>query len=526
MYDIKIKASGLIAATILAGLPWQRAYSQTHDDQKNKRPNILFAISDDQSYPYTSAYGAKGLRTPAFDLVAKTGIIFNNAFVAAPQSSPSRAAILTGRYIWQLEEAGTHSSYFPKKFTVFTGLLAQSGYMVGYTAKAWGPGNFQGAGWSQNPVGKAYNSKSLKTVPSKGINKNDYSGNFIDFYSQKPEDQPFFFWYGATEPHRTYEEGSGLKSGKKLSDALVPAFLPADSVVMSDILDYYFEIEYFDSHLMKIIEFLKEKGELENTIIVVTADNGMSFPASKANLMEYGTHVPLAICWPDKIKGNRISDDLVSMTDLAPTFLEIAGVENPQKMSGKSLSKVLYSSVSGISDPSRKYVLTGRERHSHARADDLGYPARAIRTAEYLYILNLKPDRWPAGDPVPAESPLWPGYHDIDDGPSKFFILNNKSKFPLYFTLGYEERPEEQLYDIRTDNGCIKNLAYDPAFKSVKDDLKKQLLKDLKKQGDPRITGTGDVFDSYPRFGAMRDFDGFKEEGKYNPAYQSPIKDK
>jgi uncharacterized sulfatase len=277
---------------------------------------------------------------------------------------------------------------------------------------------------------------------------------------------------------------------------------------------------------MKIIEFLKEKGELENTIIVVTADNGMSFPASKANLMEYGTHVPLAICWPDKIKGNRISDDLVSMTDLAPTFLEIARVENPQKMSGKSLSKVLYSSVSGISDPSRKYVLTGRERHSHARADDLGYPARAIRTAEYLYILNLKPDRWPAGDPVPAESPLWPGYHDIDDGPSKFFILNNKSKFPLYFTLGYEERPEEQLYDIRTDNGCIKNLAYDPAFKSVKDDLKKQLLKDLKKQGDPRITGTGDVFDSYPRFGAMRDFDGFKEEGKYNPAYQSPIKDK
>ena len=518
-----IKSAGFIAASLLAAYNGCELSAQK-SEKPERRPNILFAISDDQSFPYASAYGTQGLKTPAFDLVARSGILFNNAFVAAPQSSPSRAAILTGKYIWQLEEAGTHSSYFPKKFIVFTDLLAQAGYNVGYTAKAWGPGNFLDAGWDQNPVGKAYNSKVLKTVPAQGINKNDYSGNFIDFYTRKDAGQPFFFWYGSTEPHRTYEEGAGLRSGKKLSDALVPGFLPSDSVIKSDILDYYFEIEYFDSHLMKIIEFLREKGELENTIIVVTADNGMSFPASKATLMEYGTHVPLAICWPSKINAGRKSDDLVSMIDMAPTLLEVAGIKNPVKMSGKSLSGILYSSLNGICDPSRKYVLTGRERHSHARADNVGYPARAIRTKDFLYILNLKPGLWPAGDPVAENSPEWPGYHDIDNGPSKSFILNNRSLWPLHFALGFEKRPGEQLYDINNDKACIRNLADDPEYQSVKEDMKKQLLRDLKKTRDPRVLGTGDIFDSYPRFGAMRNLPGFREEGKYNPAFKQAKK--
>ncbi|HVW62284.1 MAG TPA: DUF4962 domain-containing protein, partial [Puia sp.] len=106
----------------------------------DKRPNILFAIADDQSYPYASAYGTTGVRTPAFDRVAREGVLFNNAFAAAPQCSPSRAAILTGRNIWQLEEAGTHSSYFPKKFSVFTDALERAGYTIGYTGKPWAPG--------------------------------------------------------------------------------------------------------------------------------------------------------------------------------------------------------------------------------------------------------------------------------------------------------------------------------------------------------------------------------------------------
>ncbi len=494
--------------------------------RKECRPNILFAISDDQSYPFASAYGTSGINTPFFDSIAKAGILFNNAFVAAPQCSPSRAAILTGKNIWQLEEAGTHGSYFPKKFTVFTDLLASAGYEVGFTGKAWGPGNWKDAGWSQNPVGQEFNDRKLNSVPTTGIHLTDYFGNFIDFFKKKKKGQPFFFWYGGHEPHRDYEDGSGLKAGKIVDEELVPKFLPNHQLIKSDIADYTLEIEWFDAHLGKMIAFLKEMEELDNTIIVVTSDNGMPFPSAKANVHEFGTHVPLAICWPTKIQGNRTVNDLVSLIDLAPTFLEITGVETKIKMSGKSMTDIL---LTDIRRPHREYVLTGRERHTDARPDNLGYPARAIRTKDYLYIRNFKPDLWPAGDPVPVSAKdtkplngykaLWPGFHDIDDSPSKQFLLSHKDEYFQHYNLAFDKRPEEQLYNIKKDQYCINNIAEDPEYRKIRKDLRKKLEMELEKQGDPRILGFGDIFDSYPRMGTMRNFPGFHERGKYNTAY-------
>jgi uncharacterized sulfatase len=358
----------------------------------------------------------------------------------------------------------------------------------------------------------------FKSVPAKGISKADYFENFKEFYSKKNDSTPFFFWYGGWEPHREYEDGSGIKSGKKLTDAVIPSFLPDVDLVKSDVLDYILEIEWFDNQLGKMISFLKEKGELDNTIIVVTADNGMPFPSAKANLKEYGTHVPLAICWPKKIAGKRTVNELVSMIDLAPTFLEVANVKDVPAMTGKSLSNLLFATKDTYIDPSRRYVLTGRERHSHARPDNLGYPARAIRTADFLFILNFKPDRWPAGDPGPKASKG--GYYDADNSPTKSTLIENRDKYPEQFKLAYEKRPAEELFSIKDDPGCTINLANDPIFQSRKDELRKTLENDLKAQGDPRMTGNGDIFESYPRFGGMRDFPGFKEEGKYNPKYQ------
>ncbi len=497
------------------------------ETDKGKKPNILFAIADDQSFPYASAYGTKGVRTPAFDQVAQKGVLFTNAFVAAPQCSPSRAAILTGKNIWQLEEAGTHSSYFPKKLITFTDLLETAGYQIGFTGKPWGPGNWQDAGRTRNPVGLEYNTKRFNTVPASGINKTDYFENFKDFLSQKSSEKPFFFWYGGHEPHRDYEEGSGLKAGKSISSAKVPSFLPEVDLVRSDILDHYLEIEWFDSQLFKMLEYLRENGELENTIVIVTADNGMAFPSAKANLYEFGTHVPLAISWPNKMVKGKVTDQLVGLIDLAPTILDIVKIKDKPEMTGKNISSILFQNQFKSVDSTSEYILTGRERHSHARPDNVGYPARAIRTREYLYIMNLKPDRWPAGDPVKAglkseneEKSLWPGYHDIDNSPTKLILIEKSVQYPAQFRQGYEKRAAEELYNILKDPGCTQNLVADPAFQTVRDKMKQTLEKDLKAQGDPRMTGKGDVFDSYPRFGAMRDFPGYKEKGKYNPKYQ------
>lgn len=511
------------------------SWKKKNIEKTGKRPNILFVIADDQSYPYASVYGTTGVKTPAFDEIAKSGILFNNAFAAAPQCSPSRAAILTGKNIWQLEEAGTHSSYFPKKFQVFTDLLENSGYWIGFTGKPWAPGNWKDAGWSRNPVGPEFNSKKLQP-PTKGISNVDYFGNFVDFYNQKKTDAPFFFWFGSHEPHRLYEEGSAKKSGMNISEAFVPGFLPNDPVVQSDIEDYALEIQWFDTQLGKMIDFLKQKGELDNTMIVVTSDNGMPFPSAKANLMEYGWHVPLAISWPEKIKKAKVCNDLVGLIDLAPTFLDVAKVNNIPVMTGKDLGTILFNSSVNKKDK-RSYVLTGRERHSHSRPDDLGYPSRAIRTDSFLLIENFKPDLWPAGDPPPPGEKdnnaatqtggdgetkgIGLGYNDIDDpSPTKLLMIENQDRWPSLFDEGFSKRPAVQLYNIITDPGCTNNLADKKEYNALKTGLKNKLEKLLIEEGDPRMLGNGDIFDSYPRFGLMRNWPGFKERGKYNPAYQ------
>jgi uncharacterized sulfatase len=171
-------------------------------------------------------------------------------------------------------------------------------------------------------------------------------------------------------------------------------------VTKNDMLDYLLEIDHFNNHLKKMLEYLEEIGELDNTIVIVTADNGMPFPYAKANLQEYGTHVPLAISWLNKITESKITNDLVSLIDLAPTILSLVGITNPVEMTGKDFSKIL---LLKDSKPIRNFVLTGRERHTHARPDNLGYPSRAIRTKNFLYIMNLKPERWPMGNPVPKK---------------------------------------------------------------------------------------------------------------------------
>ena len=496
-----------------------------------KKPNILFAIADDQSYPHASVYGQPMYKTPVFDSIAQAGVLFKNAFAAAPQCSPSRAAILTGRQIWQLEEAGTHASLFPKKFPVFTDAIETNGYFIGYTGKPWDPGNFKDAGWTRNPVGPEYNKKQLKNSPTKGISKTDYVANFKDFLQDKPNDQPFFFWFGSQEPHRLYEQGSGLASGKKLDEVVVPPFLPNHQLVQSDLLDYALEIQWFDQQLGKMLSILKERGELENTIVIITSDNGMPFPYAKANLQEFGTHVPLAIAGPSIKQTNQQIESLVSLIDLAPTILEFAGAAAFPGISGTKLNALLNGTVSDKKFSSQQqFLFTGRERHSHARPDNLGYPARAIRTQEYLLIQNFKPQRWPLGDPAPKiktdingkgdMKPILEGYEDIDDSPTKTFMVQNKNQIGELFKLSFEKRADFELYNIQQDPFCMHDIAGEIKERKVLDKLKQMLHAKLLEQSDPRMTGKGDVFESYPRFGLMRPFEGFKERGNYNPAYQ------
>lgn len=472
---------------------------ENESQETSSKPNILFAIADDASFPHMSAYGSSWVSTPAFDRVAKEGILFMRAYTPNAKCAPSRACILTGRNSWQLEEAANHSPYYPAKFITYVEALTARGYHTGYTAKGWAPGDpGEVNGKKRQLTGRPHN-QFTTTPPSTGINKNNYAANFEDFLNQKPEDRPFCFWYGSTEPHRAYEFQSGIaKAGKKLADiGKVPAFWPDNDTVRTDMLDYAYEIEYFDQHLQSMLDLLEERGELENTIVVVTADNGMPFPRVKGQEYEYSNHLPLAIMWKKGIKnpGRRV-EDFVSFIDLAPTFLEVADIPSDatsmQPMTGKSLTDIFYSEGSGQVNPERNHVLIGKERHDVGRPHDWGYPIRGIVTNQYIYLHNFEPDRWPAGNPET-------GYLNTDGSPTKTLILQGRkhAETTHFWTASFGKRPQEELYDISRDPECVVNMALHPEYQGIKSGLKEQLFQELKAQGDPRMFGNGHIFDEY-----------------------------
>jgi uncharacterized sulfatase len=470
--------------------------------ERNARPNILFVISDDQSYEDTSINGSQFVQTPGFDTIARKGVLFKNAFVTTPSCNPSRGSILTGMPFYRLKEASMNHKNWPTNLTVYTDILIEAGYHTGYTGKGCGPTNWKAAGRKTNPAGPVYN-RMKATVPNGSVNNSniDYAANFKEFLSRKPEGAPFCFWFGAVEPHRIFKKGIGRRSGKKLTDASVPPFLPNMDEVREDLINYAAHIEWFDSHLKTMIDYLEKIGEMDNTLIVVTGDNGMAFPRAKATCYDSGTHVPLAIRWDEKIRPGRVVSDFVSLSSLAPTFLEAAGLNIPENMTGKSLIPILKSEKSGQVDENRSFVITGLERHfPGGRIDGSCYPIRAIRTGNYLYIHNLESDRWPVGDP---EAPVWPndddtgGYGDIDGSPSKSFLFHHEDQFPELFKITFGKRPAEELYDVINDPYQLTNIADKPQYESIKNELAKMLSEELKNTGDPRSFGGGDVFERY-----------------------------
>lgn len=392
-------------------------------------------------------------------------------------------------------------------------MLENAGYRVGYTGKGWGPGNWE-EDRSRNPAGTEFN--AIETDPGhEGIRRTDYAANFDAFLSQRSPGEPFCFWYGASEPHRVFEKGVGRASGKQLEDVDVPPFLPDCEEVRSDILDYAFEIEHFDAHLGRILESLERAGELDNTIVIVTSDNGMAFPRAKASCYEYGIHMPLAIRWGDRVPANRTVDDLVGFVDLTATILDAGDVAHatPSELSGRSILPILESDQQGSVDESRDAVYSSRERHSSSRYNNWTYPQRSIRTRGYLYIRNFKPDRWPAGDPQKYEAdgtlgPMHGGYHDIDACPTLDYLIENRDDPEVrpYFLMAVEKRPAEELFDIHADPGCLVNLAEDRAHDTTRQQLADKLEAYLRETGDPRVVGDGDVWETYKRYSPIRTF--------------------
>jgi uncharacterized sulfatase len=275
------------------------------------------------------------------------------------------------------------------------------------------------------------------------------------------------------------------------------------------LLDYADEINHFDTHLGRIIASLEVAGELDNTLIIVTADNGMPMPRAKANGYDYGIHVPLAIRWGGG--EGVVVDEPVGFVDLSATILETAGVDIPGEFVGQSLLGLLNGETTSLADD--RAVFSGRERHSSSRYRNLSYPQRMMRRGDFLIIWNPAPERHPAGDPrqiVDGElSAEHSAYFDIDDSMIKRELVARREDPDVerFFHLAVDKRPEWQFFNVSDDPECLVDLADDPTHADTFAAYRRQLLDTLAKTGDPRTQGQGQVWEDYPRLrGPMRYF--------------------
>lgn len=463
----------------LAVLALTGSLAVAQDPVPPPRPNVLLAIADDWGWPHAGVLGDRVVRTPTFDRLAREGVLFDRAFVSSPSCTPSRNALLTGQHFFRLGEGANLWSSLAPEHAVYPSLLADAGYHVGHWRKAWGPGDWSALGREEDPAGPTH-------------------GSFEAFLDARPEGAPFCFWLGASDPHRGYEWQSGARSGIDVDAIRVPPPYPDVETIRHDIADYYFEVQRFDADVGRALALLEERGELENTLVVMTGDHGWPFPRGKTNLYDLGSRVPLAVRWPGRARPGRVEPALVSLVDLAPTFLEAARLPVPGSMTGRTLLPLLTGDPDA---PRRDGIVLGRERHTIAQEGHRGgYPMRALRTERWLYVRNLDPGGWPAGWEAPGARP----FRDCDNGPTKTYLLEHREEHPEAFDLCFGKRPAEELYDLASDPDQLVNLAASEDHAGTLAALARRLDGRLAALRDPRVVGGAEVFADGPYRGSKR----------------------
>lgn len=448
-----------------------------------ERPSILLILADNWKWPTAGILGDPMAKTPTFDRIASEGVLFTHTFNPVPSCSPTRSCLLTGKAAHQLGERASLWSAFPKDTPVVTDLLRDAGYSVGFSGKGWAPGNHEISGWKENPVGTKYK-------------------DFADFHAKRDPAKPFFFWLGNID---TATKGGNLpfldraKAELDATKLTVPPELPDCAEVRDDLLNYYGGVMKLDEEATAAVALLEQSGQLDDTVVIYTSDNGWQMPRGLANCYDAGSRVPLAVRWGRHFTAGRRVEEFVNVADLGPTFLELAGLQVPSAMTMHSIRPLLF----GQADPvPRDAVFMERERHANVRHDNQSYPVRAVRTRDFLYIHNLRPDRWPAGDPDVLFLHGRP-YGDVDTTRGKDFLLAHATDPAVakQFALIFGRRPAEELYDLRTDPAQIHNVAGDAKYAPDLAKLRDRVNAWMQQTNDPRVDPANDDWDHFPYYG-------------------------
>ena len=417
-----------------------------------KKPNIVLIIADDVSYDDIGCYGNKAVKTPNIDRLAKEGMQFDNVFLTASSSSPSRCCIITGKYPHSTGAAELHTP-LPEAEIPFPLLLKEDGY---YTAQAgkWHMGPFAHRAFDRYTDDNGYN------------NGDGGEDNWIRFLRERPKDKPFFLWLASHDAHRPWgadEFANKFGISHDPDKINVPLYLADTPETHRDLASYYNEIGRFDFYIGKVREELEKQHVWGNTIIIVMADNGRPFPRCKTRVYDSGMKTPFIISWPEVIKNKgTICKSLISAVDIAPTLLELADIQIPSYIQGKSFVKILNDPQKEI----RSEVFSEHNWHDYEAYE------RMVRTKEFLYVFNGRPNLTNCG---PADSKTSPSQHSLN-------MLRNKGMLTVAQTdIFVTPRPFEELYCVTNDSLQLINLASVPIYRNKLKELR-TLLNEWQKE--------------------------------------------
>ena len=462
-----VRLSSLVCFYLLCGHCWAA-----------EKPNILFLLSDDHSYPYLGCYGNKDVRTPNLDRLASQGMQFDRMFVSCPQCVPSRASLMTGRSPVAVRMV-RFTSPLPAEVPALPDLLRdQAGYFTGVGGRSYHLDGPATGGQRGAPViGGTLDRYGLRTFThrvdyvEKSSGMKDFGGKLAAFLDAVPRGKPWFFWLGFSDPHHVWET-QGPRGVPDPAGLTLPPHLPDLPGVRSDLARYIAEVEHLDGDVQSVLDMLEKRGFAHNTVVVFMGDNGMAMPHGKGALTDPGINVPLLVRWPGVVKPGTVTRTLVSGEDFAPTMLEIAGVTPPKEMSGVSYLKLL----KGDAFEGRKYIFAERGPHGGdggmnpdilASTFDL---ARCVRSANFKLIYNCTPHQAVA----PVDSQRDPGWQEMK-------AAFAEGKLAPEFVRAYFTTPRStyELYNLEADPGELTNLAGNKRYAQVERELREALTEKM-----------------------------------------------
>ena len=452
-------------------------------------PNIVFIIADDLAWDDLGAYGHPHIRTPNLDRMAANGMLFNQAFLTTSSCSPSRSSIITGQYPHNTDAEQLHWP-LPAAQVTFVEKLKAAGYWTAQAGK-WHLGDAVKDRFDEiREVGTIGFQLSAdgKDLPPEG----DGSGseNWLSLLRDRPEDQPFFLWLAAVDPHRPYEPDI-IDQPHTIDEVVVPPYMPDVPEVREDLALYYDEISRLDSYVGRVLDELERQSVSENTLVLFISDNGRPFQRDKTTLLDGGIKTPWIVQWPAVVQPGSVSNSLVSSVDIAPTFLHLAGLEAPSSFEGRGFEDMLRDPALEI----REYIYAEDHWHDH---DDF---SRAVRTKQFKYIRNFFPE---LANTPPA---------DALTGAAFKATLEVKARGELtadQMVIFNAPRPEEELYDVVNDPFELENLAANSAYQSDLNAMQERMRAAREASGDTdpafrtpdefdRVTGEPNEFRSRPR---------------------------